>query len=410
MRLVAVPTPKPAVQRQRRHIKGWAMLCLVLLVAAGVTMYMRPLPSATVQLSLPASPAVTQPSLAWPAAGKAALSAEGYTFIASNTSSTGVSTASIAKVITVLCVLQKYPLKPGETGPTLTMTAGDVARLEKEIARNGTHLDIVEGEQLTEYQAIQAIMLPSANNISDTLAVWAFGSIDAYLTYANAYVEAHGMSQTYVKGDASGFDPTTVSTTADLITLAKLALQQPVLMEIAGQQSATFQTAGTVYNHNTKAGDGIITGLKTGRNDGNSGSVLFTATVGKGAEAVQLAGVVADAGTLKNALDSAETLVKSAADDFVTTTHVHKGEVVGTIRTAWGSTAAVIADSDASLRHWRGSIVYQAVEKEPLIDGTKEAVVATLHLKADGHKSSTKLLVSQPTAPPGIWWRLSHWR
>jgi D-alanyl-D-alanine carboxypeptidase (penicillin-binding protein 5/6) len=41
------------------------------------------------------------------------------------------------------------------------------------------------GEELSEYQALQALLLPSANNIAETLARWAFGSIDAYNAYAN---------------------------------------------------------------------------------------------------------------------------------------------------------------------------------------------------------------------------------
>ena len=385
------------------------MVCLVLFFGAGVTLYLRPLPAATVQVSLPAVPSAAQPSLTWPTVGQAALSAEGYNFIASDASLEEISTASIAKVITVLCVLEKYPLKTGETGPTLTMTAEDVQMMWNEINRNGTHLSITEGETLTEYQAIQAIMLPSANNIADTLAVWAFGSMDAYIAYANTYLEKHGMSQTHVEGDASGFDPGTASTTADLVTLAKLALQQPVLMEIAGQESAAFETAGTVYNHNTKVGDGIITGLKTGRNDGNSGSVLFTATIGKGSDAVQLAGIVADAGTLRTALNGAEALAESAADDFPATVLVQKGEAVGTVRTAWGSSAPIVAASDASLRHWSGSKIYQTIEKTS-VSGTEKATAATLHLTADGRKSATELIISQPAAGPSIWWRLTNWR
>lgn len=409
MRLVAVPASQRVVHRQRRRIRGWVVLSLVLFLTAGTIMYLRPLPSATVHLSLPDAPAAAQPSLVWPAVGKAALSAEGYSFIASPSLSTETPTASIAKVITVLVVLQKYPLKSGATGPVLTMTADDVARMNKEIARNGTHLKIVEGEKLTQYQAMQAILLPSANNISDTLAIWAFGSMEAYLTYANAYLEAHGMSQTHVEGDASGFDPRTVSSTTDFITLAKLALQEPVLMEIAGQESATFQTAGTMRNHNSKVSGGFITGLKTGRNDGNSGSLLFTAKVGEGDDAVQLTGIVADAGTLRAALNGAEALAESAADDFPKTVLARKGQIVGTVRTAWGTAAPIVAANDAALRHWSGSKLYQTLEKNS-VSGTEKAVAATLQLKADGRKSSTDLVISQPAAAPTIWWRLTHWR
>ena len=35
---------------------------------------------------------------------------------------------------------------------------------------------VAAGEQISQYQALQAMLIPSANNVADSLARWAFGS------------------------------------------------------------------------------------------------------------------------------------------------------------------------------------------------------------------------------------------
>ena len=45
---------------------------------------------------------------------------------------------------------------------------------------------IAAGEQLTERQALQALLLPSANNIAAVLARWDAGSTDGFVARMNA--------------------------------------------------------------------------------------------------------------------------------------------------------------------------------------------------------------------------------
>src|SRR5690606_10140017 len=113
-------------------------------------------------------------------------------------------TASMAKVITALAILEKQPLEAGQAGPTYTLTSHDVAVYHMYAAKNGSVLPVHEGMQLTQYQALQAMLLPSANNIADMMVERVFGSEDAYLEYAHDMLRRMGLSRTVV-ADASGF-------------------------------------------------------------------------------------------------------------------------------------------------------------------------------------------------------------
>lgn len=408
MRLVQIK-PQPAVRARKHHVGAWLGGVTLALSLMGVILYFRPLPTATYDIPLADPPAPKQVSLAWPAHGQAAVGATGYDFFLANDVVTTVPTASMAKVITALAVLQKHPLKTGETGPTITMTSADVARLEQQLEQGGSHLLIAEGDTFTEYQLLEAMLLPSANNIADAIAIWAFGSLDAYRSYAQTYLKAHGLTHTHVGSDASGFDPSTTSTIQELTALGKLAQQNPVLMQIVGTKSVTFPTAGTVYSTNIRLGDGILTGLKTGMNEGNSGGFIFTATVTKAGHAIPIAGAIVNAGSSANAVEESETLARSMEPNFETITAATKDQVVGYVHTTWGAKAPITSAGQVQIVRWQANKVWLTKDVHTS-DGTKAGTIGTLTLRSNGAKSSADLVIRTPVDPPSTLWRLTHIR
>ena len=173
--------------------------------------------------------------------------------------------ASEAKLITALAVLKKYPLALNQAGPAITLGPSDVAIYDKYQSENGSDLVVVNGEKLTEYQMLQAMLLPSADNIADSLAIWAFGSLTDYTVFANQYVKSQGLSETTVGSDASGFDPSSMTTAANLVNIGQLVMTNPVLASIVGQPTATgFPVVGTIKNVNLVLGKDNIIGIKTG--------------------------------------------------------------------------------------------------------------------------------------------------
>ena len=67
-------------------------------------------------------------------------------------------------------VLRDHPLRAGEDGPTLTLTLADVADTVRRRAQGESVVSVAAGERLTERQALQALLLPSANNVAEILA------------------------------------------------------------------------------------------------------------------------------------------------------------------------------------------------------------------------------------------------
>jgi len=408
MRLVQVKPKVVIVVKKRRFLR--ASLCVLLLVSGvGVFNYLRPLPDAKITFDLPVLPNVSAPAVDWPELGEATFSAQGYDFVISNADPKPVSTASMAKVITALCVLEKRPLKLGETGPTLTMTAADTARLQQQYDQGGSHLAISEGEKLTQYQMLQAIMLPSANNIADSLAIWAFGSLDQYQKYAQDFVQRQGMPQTHIGPDASGFYPSTTSTTADLTTLGKLALRNPVIMQIAGTKSATFETAGEVFNVDTLLDDGILTGLKTGSNDGNTGGFIFTSKTKIAGQSINVVGAIVNAGSAANAVSESEKLAASIAHNFYAVKFTRAGQKIGIAKTAWGSSTAIESAKDTSIVRWSANKLWHVEQLIPTT-GTKAGQIGTVSVRTNGSKDTSPIIITNPAAAPSKLWRLTHFR
>jgi len=146
--------------------------------------YLRPLPHAAASVTT-LNDAAQNVKLEWPNQGSAAIGAQGFGLLSSHGSQQPKPTASIAKLITVLSVLDKKPLHKGEQGPTITLTGKDVELFNHYFAIGGSYVKVEAGEKISQYQALEAVLLPSANNMADTLAVWAFGSMDTYHAYAN---------------------------------------------------------------------------------------------------------------------------------------------------------------------------------------------------------------------------------
>ena len=67
---------------------------------------------------------------------------------------------------------------------------------------------MIAGTSLTQREMLEALLLPSANNVADALAIWAYGSLAGYKSAAQEYLKQHGLTQTTVGSDASGWRQT----------------------------------------------------------------------------------------------------------------------------------------------------------------------------------------------------------
>jgi len=216
------------------------------------------------------------PSTVWPAYGQAAFVGTGQAQVHAGPNQHAAAIASVAKVMTAYLVLHDHPLRLGQDGPTITLTDADVTDIDRRRRQQESVVSVVAGEQLTERQALQALLLPSANNIAAVLARWDVGSADRFVARMNAAARSLGMTHTRYT-DPSGYDDATVSTAADQVRIVDRAMRLPVFARIVATPSATLPVAGTVHNTNTLLGHDGFVGVKTGSDEAAGGCFAFRA-------------------------------------------------------------------------------------------------------------------------------------
>jgi serine-type D-Ala-D-Ala carboxypeptidase (penicillin-binding protein 5/6) len=231
------------------------------------------------------------PSTVWPAHGQAAFIRTGQPQVQAGPNQHAAPIASVAKVMTAYLVLRDHPLALGQDGPTITLTDADAADTDRRREQEESVVSIAAGEQLTERQALQALLLPSANNIAAVLARWDTGSVERFVARMNETARSLGMTDTRYT-DPSGYDDATVSTAADQVRIVDRAMGLPVFASIVATPSATLPVAGTVRNTNTLLGQDGFVGVKTGSDDAAGGCFAFRAIRWIDGEQTTITGVV----------------------------------------------------------------------------------------------------------------------
>jgi D-alanyl-D-alanine carboxypeptidase (penicillin-binding protein 5/6) len=216
------------------------------------------------------------PGTAWPPDGQAAFVLAGQSQVHAGPNQHAAPIASVAKVMTAYLVLRDHPLRPGEDGPPITLTDADVADTDRRRDHGESVVSIAAGERLTELEALQALLLPSANNIAVVLARWDAGSLAAFVGRMNATARSLGMTHTRYT-DPSGYDDATVSTAADQVRLVDRAMRLPVFARIVATPSATLPVAGVVHNTDALLGRRGFVGVKTGSTGAAGGCFAFRA-------------------------------------------------------------------------------------------------------------------------------------
>jgi serine-type D-Ala-D-Ala carboxypeptidase (penicillin-binding protein 5/6) len=187
-----------------------------------------------------------------------------------------VPIASLAKVMTAYVVLKHYPLRAGDSGPRFVVGQGDVVDTETRRRDGQSIVDVRAGEQLTERDALMAILLPSANNISVLVARQVSGSVASFVAEMNDTAHALGMSHTTYT-DPSGYDDGTVSTALDQLRLAQVVAKSETLAAMMATRTYWLPVAGEVTNTNALLGHEGFVGMKTGSDEAAGGCLMFRA-------------------------------------------------------------------------------------------------------------------------------------
>ena len=254
-------------RRRRRQV-----MLIVALSLAVITCW-KAADALTAASSTGSSSANAHPSVAWPAQGSAAVAVGGGQIRRSGPDRP-VPIASLAKVMTALVVLRSRPISADDPGFTITITSDDVVDTERRRADGESVVAVADGEELTERQALQALLLPSANNIAMALARAVSGTVDAFVDEMNSEARRLAMTST-VYTDPSGYDPGTVSTARDQLLLARSAMRIDAFAEIVAEPAAIIPQAGVVHNTDGLLGQDGFVGVKTGSDSAAGGCFMF---------------------------------------------------------------------------------------------------------------------------------------
>jgi serine-type D-Ala-D-Ala carboxypeptidase (penicillin-binding protein 5/6) len=281
---------RPRTRRTRiRRIGVAGLLVVVAAIAAALGHQLQASSSSTATYRGALGEAV--PRTVWPAEGQAAFVQAGQSHVHAGPNQHAAPIASVAKVMTAYLVLRDHPLELGQDGPTITLTDADVADTDRRRGQQESVVPVAAGEQLTQRQALEALLLPSANNIAAVLARWDAGPTNRFVARMNAAARSLGMTHTRYT-DPSGYDDATVSTAADQVRVVDRAMRLPVFASIVATPSATLPVAGTVHNTNTLLGRNGFVGVKTGSDDAAGGCFAFRAIRSIDGKRTTITGVV----------------------------------------------------------------------------------------------------------------------
>jgi D-alanyl-D-alanine carboxypeptidase (penicillin-binding protein 5/6) len=197
--------------------------------------------------------------------------------------------ASLAKVMTAYLTLERYPLSGAGGGFTMTVTAAQAEDVAEEADEGQSVVAVEAGERLSERRLLEALLIPSGNNIARMLAARVAGSEEAFVDAMNEAAGALGMDATTYT-DPSGFDPGTVSTAADQLRVFRRAMHFAAFRRIVSMGSVTLPVAGTLTNFNPLLDQGYAG--KTGSDSAAGGCLAFFTPVTVGGRRTTAVGVV----------------------------------------------------------------------------------------------------------------------
>ncbi|KFG74472.1 D-alanyl-D-alanine carboxypeptidase [Streptomyces mutabilis] len=393
------PPPETPLRTTVRRVKIWTPLVLLLVIILGVVQSMRPLPAP--ELHLTAQDSFTfeggKPGIPWPSSGQAALDVQGIGTFGSSGEQKPVPIASVAKVMTAYVILRDHPLKSGADGPMIEI---DQAAEDQSDAVDESTVNVYAGDKISQREALDAILIASANNVARLLARWDAGSEKAFVEKMNAAAKDLGMTDTTYT-DPSGLNDTTVSTAVDQVKLAKAAMESVAFREVAQKMSYDDYRGKNHPNWNQLVGHNGVVGIKTGTTTSALGNLVFAAKKEVGGETRTIVGAVvrqpatADKGILAAALDSSDKLIRAAQDVLESATILKKGDVVGYVDDGLGGRTPVVATEDVKAVGWPGLTVKLTFDADEVphtaAAGTK---VGTLTVGDGGTAGAVKVPVA----------------
>ncbi len=131
--------------------------------------------------------------------------------------------ASTTKIMTGIIALETGNMEDVVTAPYEAI---------KDITLEDSQIGILVGENLTMEQLMYAMLVQSANDAANVIAVHLAGSMDAFVEQMNQKAQELGMTGTHFANPCGSHDDNHYTTTRDLAKLAKYAMKNEQFREI----------------------------------------------------------------------------------------------------------------------------------------------------------------------------------
>jgi D-alanyl-D-alanine carboxypeptidase (penicillin-binding protein 5/6) len=196
--------------------------------------------------------------------------------------------ASTTKLMTAYLALKH--LKPSQMVTAPAYHASNPAEIE---------LGLRPGERMRVRDLLYGLLLPSASDAAETLAVAVSGSVPAFVAAMNRAAQQLGLTQTSYANPIGLDDPDNYSSAHDLVRLASILLHNRLFARIVDSSTETLHSGDhprTVTSRNTLLGRvPWINGVKTGHTLGagyvlvgsgtQNSTTLISAVLGTSSEA-----------------------------------------------------------------------------------------------------------------------------
>ncbi len=395
------------------RLRRLIVLVGILVVIAGAVQLLRGLPEVRISPALASDIRLpgAAPSLPWPSSGQATVAVQGVGSFGSVGGNQPVPIASMAKMMTAQIILTDHPLAPGASGPSIAVDAAAVATEKAEAAQFESVVPVVAGESLTERQALQALLIPSGNNIALLLADWDAGNEAAFVAKMNTEARALGMTHTHY-ADTSGFSSATVSTATDQMKLLKVVMANPVFAHIVAMPQVTLPVAGLVYNYDYNLGHNGFVGVKTGSDGAAGGCFAFAVDHRVDGHAYTILGVVLGQQgkyILQAALNVATALANAVTTQVAVRQAVAPGLTAARLLAPWTTTVAATTRSSASVLGWSGLEV--PIHLDVRVSGRRvpaNSQIGVLEVGQAGERTAVPVSTTKALASPSLVWKLTR--
>jgi serine-type D-Ala-D-Ala carboxypeptidase (penicillin-binding protein 5/6) len=294
--------------------------------------------------------------------------------------------ASATKLMTAYLALEN--LKPGQVVRAAAYQPSAAAEIT---------LGLRRGERVQARDLLYGLLLPSANDAAQAIAVAVSGSVPAFVTEMNRAAQELGLLNTSYANPIGLDDPDNYSSAHDLVTLAALLLADPLFDRIVDSTGATLRSGDRARQVSTR--NMLLTrvpwvdGVKTGHTLGagyvlvgsgsQNGTRLISAVLGAPSESAR------DADTLE-LLDYGFTLYQSVQP-------VDRGEELAAPELDYrGEHLPLIAERALRIDVREGQRVFTRVDAPDEISGAVEEgeKLGRVTVKVDGKRAATTPLVA----------------